>query len=64
MTTKPKTRKAPAKPTAFAIALDRHKAAKAAWDAKTDRIDDDPVGLAAGDALIRLAETSTVAQGL
>ena len=57
MTTKPKTRRAPAKRTAFEIALDRHKAAKAAWDAKTDRIDDDPVGLAVGDTLIDVAET-------
>jgi hypothetical protein len=59
MTTKPKTRKAPAKRTALTIALDRHKAAKAAWDAKpdADRIDDDPVMLAVGDALIDVAET-------
>ena len=57
MTTKTKTRKAPAKSTALAIAIDRHKAVKAAWDAKTDRIDDDPVGLAVGDTLIDLAET-------
>jgi hypothetical protein len=57
MVKNPKTRKAPTKPSAFAFALDRHKAAKAAWDAKTDRIDDDPVCLGAADALIGLAET-------
>ena len=51
--------KALAKRSPFAIALDRHKAAKAAWDAKpdADRIDNDPVGLAVGNTLIDLAET-------
>jgi hypothetical protein len=33
------------------------KAAKAAWDAHTDRVDDDPLLLAEDDALNVLAET-------
>jgi hypothetical protein len=58
MSTKPKTRAAPAKPSAFAEALARHKAAQAAHDAAPDQSDETiiPLTEAAYDAQIGLAK--------
>ena len=59
MTTKPKTRKAPSKPSAVAAAIARHKTAQDAYDAAPDQSDETLIPLCevADEALKELEET-------